>query len=178
MHFISRKSSSLCLFNIFGLFLWTFWAIIALALNLIATIMAITWGPPWWRWILLVEPIRTPCGNATPNNWCTCPNSLIHHTHTQFFTQSQWNENYLSAKDENDTTLMTANCHSLSHVIGAVETNLYFASSIHFSTHLVSFSFFLPFYCIWRGGWVIYTWAGAWIDFCPAHFSWFWLRQL
>lgn len=75
--------------------------------------------------------------------------------HKPLFTQLQRKTTSEQKTKKKNTTLMTASCHSLSHLVSAVEANksplLLFFDSFHYSLSFIPLLF--PSFCILRGGW-------------------------
>lgn len=121
-----------------------------------------------------VTRISTACGAYQGTLWQSNPKQLmyqppqshIHHTHAHTYTSTQTRASFLGYREikttleqkmkKKNTALMTASCHSPSHLIGAMETDkssllLYFYS-FYFSLNFIPF-LFPSFFCILRGGW-------------------------
>lgn len=150
-------------------------------LSCIATIMATARGPLWRGSVLPAEPIRAPCGKATQNNSnVPAPLSLNH---------TRWNARLFTRHREIKTTTKDEGVEEQHSWLPAVIHHpiwleqwrpinpLSHFHSFHYSLNFIPLRF-PSFFCILRGGWASRHMGPAWIDFCFAHFSWFWLRRL
>lgn len=145
-------------------------------LNYSRKIIVIALGTLPQRSMLHAEPIRTPRCKATSHDWCTNPQQNIHHTCAYVRPlYLLWQiKNFQGKKRTNVQLLMTYNSHFL-HSLHESRVNIvsvpgFVALLTQYCSLLVLSSLHLK-----NGGWDSLYMPWVWIDFCLAHFSWFWL---
>lgn len=114
-----------------------------------------------------------PSTQRPPDPLATPPPSNTHQTHTRHFTPRP--EQKIDEQEAPHSEKVTV-IYRLVRSVQSRPINNFFSSSPFVTTR--SSPSFSPLLAFEEGDGHIYTLAPAWIDFCLAHFSWFWLCQL